>query len=385
MPSANGLTFATEAVYQFQSRSPYQLSAATRTTRAVTNDRPYRVEQLDPFTKKDKTNQSRAVLKERYGLLDFFALELALIKNSESSGDELVTIETPYHEISSSTKWTISSRSDRSMTLSSSTGDRATYSFEHGLPHLDVLVDDTGLSMNRISVEDYVTFDFRPPHVVEDIRIPVDRPIESPKSLSTLTVQFEFDDGKLGPWTSVLDARDTLTTSTQPKTSSIERFDWGEESVESLTSDNLRSIVAKIVKEIDDPHLVVDALVAYVNRYITYTNWNTLQSVEETIAQKIGDCTEFSQLFTALATAADLSARTVVGLAYQDSSQTFGIHAWNEVLFKDGSIRVVDPTWNQLRADATHIKFPPAYQHEIVRTLKNLRIRVLDVTYETLR
>ena len=383
MPSANGITFATESVYEFQSRSPYRLSAATRTTRAVTKDRPYRVEQLDPVFNKDEKSQTQSTLKERYGLLNFFALELALMTNLESTDDKLESIETPFHEISSSTKWFIIGRSDHDINLSSTTGERATYSFEKGLPRLDELHDNTGLSMNRISVEEYVALDFRPPHVVENIRIPVDRLIESPESLSTLTVQFEFNNGESGPWASLLDASDTLTSTTQPNTSSFELIDWEGEFVESHTSDTLRSMVAKIIKETHDPHLVVDALVRYVNENITYTDWNTLQTVEETIAQKIGDCTEFSQLFTAMATAADFSARTVVGLAYQDSSRTFGIHAWNEVLFEDGTIRVVDPTWNQIRADATHIEFPPAYQHEIVRTLKNLRIKVLSVDYNS--
>lgn len=383
MPSANGLKLATDAVYQFQPRSPYYLSVATRTTYTATNDKPFRSEQLYPFHTNDKKSRTNEVSHTRYGLRDFFALELALMAGLDQVKDELVTVPTPFHTTTNSTKWAIVDRTDQSIQVSSSVGDLATYSFEQGLPRLDELVDDTGLSMKRISVEEFVALNFQPPHVVEDIRISVDQPIENPRNLTTLTVQFEFDDDELGPWSSLLDTHNTLTVSTEPKVSSIEFFKLNGEVLDVHTTDKLRSIVNEVTTGIADSDLIINALVSYVHRTITYTDWSTLQSVEETIAQRIGDCTEFAQLFTALATAAELSARTVVGLAYHESSQTFGIHAWNEVLFDDGSTRVIDPTWNQIRADATHIEFPPAYQHEILSTLEKLHINVLSVDYDT--
>lgn len=383
MPSANGLILATDSVYRFQKRSPYQLSTATRTTYTASNEQPYLVEQIFPFKKNDAEVRENDVSDDAYGLREFFALELALMAELYSEEDEPVSVPTPFHETAKSTQWTIRDRSVQSIKVSSSVGDLATYSFEQGLPRLDELIDDTGLSMKRVSSDDFVALNFQPPHVVEDVRIPVDRPIESPRTLSSLKVQFEFDDDELGPWSALLDERNVLSTSTKPNVSSFTLFKWGGEMSDAQTTHKLRSLVAEIIEGIDESDLIVNALVAFVNRTITYTDWNTLQSVEETIAQKNGDCTEFAQLFTALATAAELHARTVVGLAYHESSQTFGIHAWNEVLFEDGSTREVDPTWNQIRADATHIEFPPAYQHEIVSTLKKLRIKVLTVGYDT--
>jgi len=50
-----------------------------------------------------------------------------------------------------------------------------------------------------------------------------------------------------------------------------------------------------------------------------------------------------------------IPARTVFGMAYADEGQpAFAFHAWNEVSV-DGEWRAVDPTWNQVRVDATHI------------------------------
>lgn len=383
MPSSNGLTLATDVVYQFMSQPPYLLSRATRTIRALANGRPYLVEQLFPIHDEHIENRMDTSVNDRFGLLDFFALELELMVNPDTVKDELVTAATPFPDSSGSTRWTVNRRKDQRITVSSTSGDLATYSFQNGLPQLDLLVDDTGLSMVRIAFEELDSFDFQPPHVVEDIKIPVDRPIENPRTVSALTVQFDFGDGELGPWESLLDAKNILTSSTHPTIPTEEFLNWIGEAIDSQTVLRLRSIVSEVIDGIDEPNAVVNALVAYVNRMITYVDWDTLQSVEETIDQRVGDCTEFSQLFTALATAAELSARTVVGLAYQESSQSFAIHAWNEVLFKDGSIRVIDPTWNQTRADATHIEFPRAYQHEIVRTLKKLRVRILSVAYDT--
>lgn len=383
IPSSDGLTLVTDTVYQFSARPPYPMSYATRTIRAIGKEKPYRVEQLYPSRNNVAEANNDKSSSERFGLRDFFALELALMANSESTAGELETIATPFHETPISTRWTINSRTNENITVSSATGDLATYSLEHGLPRLDVLVDDTGLSVNRVAFDDFDAFDFRPLHVVEDIRIRIDQPIESPRTVSSLTVQFEFDNGEQGPWIALLDGQGILSLSTHPKTSAENNIDWGGETLDLQIASRLKSIVAEVVQGIEDPHLVVNALVAYVNQILTYTSWNTLQSVEETLDQKIGDCTEFSQLFTALATAAELSARTVVGLAYHQSSQSFAIHAWNEVLLEDGSIRVIDPTWNQTHADATHIEFPTAYQHEIVRTLKNLSIKVLNVDYDS--
>ena len=82
------------------------------------------------------------------------------------------------------------------------------------------------------------------------------------------------------------------------------------------------------------------------------------RTVLETISERSGDCTEFADMLTTLARAAGLPAQTVMGLAYSERSEaSLAFHAWNEV-WVDGDWHAVDPTWNQLRADATHIPLP---------------------------
>ena len=71
---------------------------------------------------------------------------------------------------------------------------------------------------------------------------------------------------------------------------------------------------------------------------------------------RAGDCSEHALLLVALARAAGIPAREVGGLAYPgDEPPLFGWHAWTEI--HDGSQWVsVDPMWNQVYVDATHIK-----------------------------
>ena len=383
MPSANGLKLTTDSVYLFQHKSPYLLSSATRTTHAGDISLPYKVEILYPAENSEHELVTNMAEDGTYGLSEYFALELALMGDSGQPSTAIATTITPISDTSNTTSWEVVGRSVESIVVSSSSGDRATYSLKQGIPHLVSLVDDKGISLKKLSADEFVSLKLLPPHVVKEINVAVDRPIENPRTVSVMLVQFEFSNGTEGPWASLLDERSTLTSYSQPRARSSALLDWDIERKRVRDNDALKSIVADVVRDSDGPHQIVDALVAYVNQTITYKEWNMLQSVDETLVQKIGDCTELSQLFTALATTAGLTTRTVVGLAYQEHSQSFGIHAWNEIRFNDGTVRVVDPTWNQNFADATHIKFPSAYQHEIVQTLKNLSIKVLSVSYDT--
>jgi len=64
---------------------------------------------------------------------------------------------------------------------------------------------------------------------------------------------------------------------------------------------------------------------------------------------------DFADLLTTLARSQRIPTRTVYGIAYSAlPSPGFRFHAWNEILY-DGHWHGLDPTWNQVVADATHI------------------------------
>jgi hypothetical protein len=79
----------------------------------------------------------------------------------------------------------------------------------------------------------------------------------------------------------------------------------------------------------------------------------SLPSALEVLEDRAGDCNEHAALMAALARAAGLPARLVVGVVYTGNG--FFYHAWNEVWV--GGWVSLDPVMAQFPADATHVKF----------------------------
>lgn len=97
----------------------------------------------------------------------------------------------------------------------------------------------------------------------------------------------------------------------------------------------------------------------FVYRTLEKTPTVSVPNALEVLKSKKGDCNEHSVLFTALARAAHIPTRTVVGLVYSLGSHGapgFFYHAWVEV-FTGKEWLALDPTWNQAPADATHMAF----------------------------
>jgi transglutaminase-like putative cysteine protease len=127
------------------------------------------------------------------------------------------------------------------------------------------------------------------------------------------------------------------------------------------TDDHRISILAReAVAGLDGDAARVAALVRYVHGFLRYEPGAKAQPVLTLLDHPVGDCTEFADLFTTLARSIGIPSHTVFGLAYSDEeAPAFAFHAWNEVEV-DGVWQAVDPTWNQLRVDATHIPLPPS-------------------------
>jgi transglutaminase-like putative cysteine protease len=115
--------------------------------------------------------------------------------------------------------------------------------------------------------------------------------------------------------------------------------------------------------------------------------WNLRQTMgaeadtaAEVLKTRAGDCTEHTLLFIALARASGLPAREVSGLMYADMPQgpIFAWHAWAQIHDGRGWVSI-DPTWDQVRVDATHIEFSHGEDDwGWANVLGTLRIKVLD-------
>jgi hypothetical protein len=119
----------------------------------------------------------------------------------------------------------------------------------------------------------------------------------------------------------------------------------------------IREQARKIVGEEKDQLKMTKLLETWVYKKLKKSYSDNADTALEVLDHKAGDCTEHSLLYVALARAAGIPAREVGGVAYVRANKRplFGWHAWAEV--HDGHQWVsVDPTWNQVYVDGTHIK-----------------------------
>lgn len=129
----------------------------------------------------------------------------------------------------------------------------------------------------------------------------------------------------------------------------------------------------------------VERLLRFVNKYIepSYTSepLNLLRLLEE----REGDCSEYALLFTTLARAAGVPCREVGGVLYMgDGHQSFGPHAWNEVVL-DGKWVPVDASIPQRRVDPTHVRFGSGEGEQSVAfaaAIAGLSFRVVEIRRE---
>ncbi|HSG88151.1 MAG TPA: transglutaminase-like domain-containing protein [Pseudomonadales bacterium] len=129
---------------------------------------------------------------------------------------------------------------------------------------------------------------------------------------------------------------------------------------------------------------VARAVVATVRERLTYVPGASPPDLDALLMTGEGDCWEFAALFDALARRSALESRTVTGLAWMgDDVGAFGLHAWNEVRI-DGAWTSIDPTFDQLGADAARIRFPvdKGVQLDLQYALLDSRIEVLGVNGE---
>jgi len=99
----------------------------------------------------------------------------------------------------------------------------------------------------------------------------------------------------------------------------------------------------------------------------------------EVLQSRKGDCNEHTVLFNALARAAGIPAKTVVGVVYLRGA--FYYHAWSEVWL--GEWISLDSVLDQFPADVTHVKFLEGEidrQIDILQLIGKLKIHVLEAS-----
>ena len=106
-------------------------------------------------------------------------------------------------------------------------------------------------------------------------------------------------------------------------------------------------------------------------------------SAVESFKSKNGNCQTHARLYTALARSAGIPTRFVSGLVHLEG-KGFLYHSWAESFLGDRWVSV-DPTYNQLPADPTHIKLLEGHLPEnmapIIAIIGRIKMTVLEATY----
>jgi hypothetical protein len=142
----------------------------------------------------------------------------------------------------------------------------------------------------------------------------------------------------------------------------------------------IKDLAREIVGDEKDPIKTATLIEKWVYKNLRKAYDANAEDALTVLENKAGDCTEHTLLFTTLARAAGVPAREVGGVVYVGGDKpSFGWHAWAEI--HDGTQWVtVDPTFNQVRIDPTHIKFSEGSEDQAyLNVAGKLKVKVLDV------
>ena len=121
----------------------------------------------------------------------------------------------------------------------------------------------------------------------------------------------------------------------------------------------------------------IQAVSGWVYTHIDKKPTLSVPSALEVLESGVGDCNEHAVLLVALLRSLGIPSRPCVGVVYFRDG--FYYHAWAEVWI--GRWVTVDPTLNQLPADATHIKFVHGDIEnwvDLVKIIGRLQVEVLE-------
>ncbi len=214
------------------------------------------------------------------------------------------------------------------------------------------------------------------------LQVPVDKAIVNPTALRHLVVAVDHAAGRGGAWRDAWQS--TLLTADAYPRSPASGAEMASASVATVsypaTDARLRELAEGAVAGLHSAADKANALTLFVHGHLRYRDTARAATVFDTIRDRSGDCTEFADLYTTLARAVGLPARTVIGLAYHDDTQAFALHAWNEVAI-DLAWHGVDPTWGQTRLGATRFTLPADAALAAIAEIPRLRFQVVEARY----
>ncbi len=116
----------------------------------------------------------------------------------------------------------------------------------------------------------------------------------------------------------------------------------------------IRTLAGTITGTETGPTRQVEALMAWMRTNIRKEPTDAFSALD-VLRTRAAECQGHAFLYAALARALGIPTRVVNGVVYSEAHGGFLFHAWNESWVGDGWVSV-DATFDQLPADATHIK-----------------------------
>ncbi len=181
------------------------------------------------------------------------------------------------------------------------------------------------------------------------------------------------------------DGRVRVTLSAAPprekslKPRPLEDPEGGENLASSIIveSDNkeIRALAEQLVGKEKDAYRAAKRIVSWVATTLQKDYGASADRATDVLRQRKGDCTEHSLLAVSLLRAAGIPARRVDGVVYmvnQDGVPALYWHEWVEVWV--GEWTQMDPTFNQLVADATHFGVGLEGNAEITPLIGQLKV-----------
>ena len=356
--------FDIEERLRFASGPPHQLLSATATERNATGTQVVQIGLNDDhYTAQIDTADGRAeqrVLQWPYHLGDHLALERWLRDEQPTVGAEARVSTLDFDRLAPTPEtWRVVGKIDDEYTVATSAP------LDDTLVQLDSRLVPQVLSTAGLFT---ITRTDAPAPVIDARGLPalsvaIDEPITEPDRVAAVILSVNeaaarhFD---TVPGTRI-EATNTgwrlhrTARASRPATAAEAFAALGESVAIPTGHPSIQALAARVVGRTDRERL--ESLTRLIHNHLSY-NETTKGTLIDAVINRQGDCTEFSDLLTAVARALGLPAVTVTGLTYGEvDGPGFYLHAWNEVIV-DGAWVAVDPTWNLTRVDALHIPLP---------------------------
>ncbi len=146
-------------------------------------------------------------------------------------------------------------------------------------------------------------------------------------------------------------------------------------------SGRIRDLAASIVQGTDGPQEAIRSILAWVDRNIEKKPADVFTALD--VLERGGaECQGHALLYAALCRAAGIPTRVVNGVVYSGEHRGFLYHTWAESCVGDAWVSV-DPTFSQIRADATHLKVVEGENPAEIMPLAGMvgRVRARIVTF----